>query len=302
MNETVNLRISRSGLSVRSSPTRNMAPMKGASPKAETSTNPGTGKETGGNTITCSMQDIWGFLTSLQNTIMKQSEEIKTLALQNQDLEHKLHIQDMRLIRQDEQIQELQEAFTKQTLTTQDALTTHDEKIAHICERPQKVSGTAVSWANMVRSGQPNQIATHMGDEMYAKEEDKENKEYNEQEKRKMNIVIRGIPESDTEKVLTLNTDITDLISTKFGMQDVVVYGAHRVGKKKPDTNRAIVCTLLDARKRTIILDNARIYLQGSTLYISEDRTPSQQQARREAYEARTKKKEPSAEEKAEEK
>ena len=233
---------------------------------------------------------------------MKQSEEIKTLALQNQDLEHKLHIQDMRLTRQDEQIQELQEAFTKQTLTTQDALTTHDEKIAHICERPQNVSGTVVSWANMVRSGQPNPIATHMGDEMYANEEDKENKEYNEQEKRKMNIVIRGIPESDTEKVLTLNTDITDLISTKFGMHDVVVYGAHRVGKKKPDTNRAIVCTLLDARKRTIILDNARIYLQGSTLYISEDRTPSQQQARREAYEARTKKKEPSAEEKAEEK
>ncbi|MCO5564113.1 hypothetical protein L7F22_017769 [Adiantum nelumboides] len=114
-----------------------------------------------------------------------------------------------------------------------------------------------------------------------------ENKEYNEQEKQKMNIVIRGIPESDTEKVNTLNTDITDLISTKFGMHDVMVYGVHRVGKKKPETNRAIVCTLLDARKRAIILENARIYLKDSFLYVSEDRTPSQQKARREAYEAR---------------
>ena len=72
-----------------------------------------------------------------------------------------------------------------------------------------------------------------------------------------------------------------------------MVYGAHRVGKKKPDTNRAIVCTLLDARKRAIILENARIYLKDSPYYISEDRTPNQQKARREAYEACTNKKTP---------
>ena len=106
-----------------------------------------------------------------------------------------------------------------------------------------------------------------------------------------MNIVIRGMAESDKEQVVTLNMEVTDMISDKFGMSDVVVYGAHRVGKQKPDAPRAIVCTLLDARKRAIIPKNARIYLKDSPLYISEDRTPNQQRARREAYEARTNKK-----------
>ncbi|MCO5548872.1 hypothetical protein L7F22_002334 [Adiantum nelumboides] len=72
---------------------------------------------------------------------------------------------------------------------------------------------------------------------MYVHEEDKE---YQEMEKRKMNIVVRGIPEENTEQVLTLNTGITDVISNKFGMKDIVVYGAHRVGKKNTETNRAI--------------------------------------------------------------
>ena len=83
------------------------------------------------------------------------------------------------------------------------------------------------------------------------------------------------------------------MISTKFGMHNVVVYGAHQVGKKKPNTNRAIVCTLLNAQKRAIILENARIYLKDSPLCISKDRTPNQQKARREAYEAHTNNKVP---------
>ncbi len=114
--------------------------------------------------------------------------------------------------------------------------------------------------------------------------------EYHEREKRNMNIVIRGVPESNNEKVLTLNTDVTDIITEKFGMQDVVVYGAHRVGKQRAESSRAIVCTLLDARKRAIILENARIYLKDSTIYISEDRTPMQQKEQRQAYEERMKK------------
>ena len=69
------------------------------------------------------------------------------------------------------------------------------------------------------------------------------------------------------------------------------MYGTHRLGKKKPDMNRAVICTMLDAQKREIILENARIYLQDSQLYISEDRTPNQQKARREAYEERINKK-----------
>lgn len=280
MSEAVNLRVSRSGLSIKSSPIRNMAPSKDkhhTPPKADTTTE--------GNTALCSMQDIWGFLSSMHTTMMKQSEEIKNLALKNQELEHKLQMQDLRIQHQEEQIQELRGALDKQAATVQDTLATHDEKIAQI-----HVPGNVGSWASIVKNGHTNSAITNTNDDMYAIEDEKE---YHELEKRKMNIVVRGITEKDTEQVLTLNTAITDIISTKFGMHDVVVYGAHRVGKKKPETNRAIVCTLLDARKRAIILENARMYLKDSPLYISEDRTPNQQKARREAYEARTNKKTP---------
>eukprot|EP00250_Pteridium_aquilinum_P028663 c37579_g1_i1 orf=347-589(+) len=74
-------------------------------------------------------------------------------------------------------------------------------------------------------------------------------------------------------------------------MQDVVVYGSHRVGKRKSDLNQAIVCTMLDARKRGIVLDNAKFYLKDTQIYVSEDRMPTQQAERRHAYEERMKKK-----------
>lgn len=299
MNRELNFRISRSGLQVKSSPTGNMGNGKDrqASPKAGTHTGTGTGSSTGtgttskdGDIVICSMQDVWGFVTSMQATMMKQSEDIKNLALKNQALEHRIQMQDMKILQQEEQLQVLKDAFNSQTLTTQDTLATHGEKLTQICDKSQSVSGHAGSWANIVRNGQAILTPTDMNDDMYGNVVDTE---CIEQEKRKMNIVIRGVPETDTEQVLTLNTDITDIISNKFGMHDVVIYGAHRVGKKKPESHRAIVCTLLDARKRAIILENARIYLKDSPLYISEDRTPSQQKARREAYEARTNKKVP---------
>ena len=130
---------------------------------------------------------------------------------------------------------------------------------------------------------------TNTNDDTYGNEAETE---CIEQERRKMNIVTRDVSKKDKEQVLTLNTDIIDIISSKFGMHDVVVYGAHRVGKKKLETHRAIVCTLVDARKRAIILENARINLEDSPLYISGQNT-DQQKARREAYEARTNKKTP---------
>lgn len=270
---------------------RQASPKLGAGTNTGTGTGTGTGTHNDGDIVVCSMQDVWGFFTSMQATMMKQSEDIKNLALKNQELEHKIQIQDMKILQQEEQLQVLKEAFNNQTVTTQDALATHDEKLTQICERPPRnVSGNVGPWANVVRNGQATLTTTGTNDEMYGSEAETE---CIEQEKRKMNLVIRGVPETDKEQVLTLNTDITDIISNKFGMHDVVIYGAHRVGKKKPETHRAIVCTLLDARKRAIILENARIYLKDSPLYISEDRTPSQQKARREAYEARTNKKVP---------
>ncbi|MCO5570396.1 hypothetical protein L7F22_024117 [Adiantum nelumboides] len=184
---------------------------------------------------------------------MKQNDDIKNLALKNQELEHKLQMQDLRVRQQEEKLQELKETLDKQAATVQNTLATHDEKLMNVFEN-------VGSGKDILKSKPMPQTLAPMNGDMYANEDDKE---ATEQEKRKMNIVIRCIPEPDNEKVLTLNADVTDMISANFGMHDVVVYGAHRVGKKKPETTRAIVCTLLDARKRAIILENARIYLKG---------------------------------------
>lgn len=279
------------------SPNAGMGTKTGSGTNATTCTSPNTGTGTNQeNGLVCSLQDIWGFLSSMQTTIMKQSEDIKNLALKNQELEHKNQTQDMKIMLLEEKIQMMQTAFDKKIVNVQDTLTVHDEKFAHMNEKVQlNVQKSGGSWANIVREGHSGPHTTSVVDDMHESEEETE---YHEQEKRKMNIVVRGINESDTEQVLTLNTSITDMISNKFGMHDVVVYGAHRVGKKKLDTHRAIVCTLLDARKRAIILENARIYLKDSPLYVSEDRTPKQQKARREAYEERMNKKASSSEDK----
>lgn len=264
-----------------------------------------------------SMQDVVGLVTSLQNLIMQQNAEIRQLALKNQELEHKfqlqattfeskiqmqvsifeskLHAQETRASEQEKKMQELQEAFHKQTNTTQDTLASHNEKLTRISEKPMpQVIGNAATWANLVKNGQNSaSSSSSKKEDMYGHEDEKE---YYEMEKRKMNIVVRGVAEKDKEPVTALNTEINDIIANAFGMQDIVVYGAHRVGKTKPDTNRAVVCTILDAHKRTLILENARIFLKGSPYYISEDRTPNQQKTRREAYEARTKKQPPTSE------
>ncbi|MCO5594877.1 hypothetical protein L7F22_048912 [Adiantum nelumboides] len=239
MSEPVNLRVSRSGFSVRSSPTRNMPNAKDRqTPPSKmdtgTGTNTGTRKDTGAGTeksVLCSMQDISGFISSLQEMVMKQGEDIKNLALKNQELEHTIQIQNLKMQHQDEKIQALQDAFNKQVSNVQDALATHDEKLAHISDN---ATGNTTSWAHVVRST-PNAIPqTH---ETYANVDDTE---YNEREKCSMNIVIRGIPESDNEKILMLNAEVTDLLANTFGMHDVVVYGAHRVGKQRPENYRAI--------------------------------------------------------------
>ena len=82
----------------------------------------------------------------MQTTMMKQSEKLKTLALKNQELEHKIQVLDMQISHQKEQLQRLQEAFDMQTLTTQNTLATHEEKITHINASPlRNVAGNVGS-------------------------------------------------------------------------------------------------------------------------------------------------------------
>ncbi|MCO5582472.1 hypothetical protein L7F22_036368 [Adiantum nelumboides] len=118
----------------------------------------------------------------------------------------------------------------------------------------------------------------HMTVEMYTHESmyaHEDPIEYTEREKRSRNIVIRGMQEPEGETVMSLNVDVTNLLAEKLGMQDAGVYGAHTVGKKRTDAHSAVVCTMLDARKRTIILENARFYLKGTQYYDAISRIES---------------------------
>ena len=83
--------------------------------------------------------------------------------------------------------------------------------------------------------------------------------------------------------------NITKFFEEHFAMRDVIVYAAHRVGKKQLEgkSYRAIVCTTLDERKRAMILDSSKVYLKGTSFFVTEDRTPQEQERRRQAYASR---------------
>lgn len=110
--------------------------------------------------------------------------------------------------------------------------------------------------------------------------------EQKEREKCTQNLVIHGLLEVEKESPLTLAKNVAGFFAQHFVIPSVVVYGAHRVGRMQEGmaNKRAIVCTVMDARKRAIILDSSRIYLKSSPYYVSEDHTSKQQEARRKRY------------------
>ena len=68
----------------------------------------------------------------MHSTMMKQGKEIKNLALKNQELEHKLQLQDIRVQQQEKEVRELRDILDQQTTKVQDTLTTHEEKMEQI--------------------------------------------------------------------------------------------------------------------------------------------------------------------------
>ena len=99
--------------------------------------------------------------------------------------------------------------------------------------------------------------------------------EQKEREKCTQNLVIRGLPKVEKESPLTLAKEVAGFFAQHFAIPDVAVYGAQWVGRMQEgmSSKRAIVCTVMDARKRAIIIDNSKIYLKGSPYYVNEDRT-----------------------------
>ena len=75
---------------------------------------------------------------------------------------------------------------------------------------------------------------------------------------------------------LSLAKNITKFFEGHFAMRDIIAYATHRVGKNqlKGTSSRAIVCTILDEHKWAIILHRSKVYLKGTSFFVTEDRTP----------------------------
>ena len=104
-------------------------------------------------------------------------------------------------------------------------------------------------------------------------------KEKADRAKRQNNIVISGIKEEEGENARSLKLRIQELLETHLDMAEVPIEGAHRVGRQREGETRPkiIVCTVMDERKRRIILESSSTYLRGTDVYINEDRTTMQQ-------------------------
>lgn len=255
---------------------------------------------------------IMAYLVSLQETVNKQGEDLRALAMENgtlrvlhvenENLKKTLEMQNARLMQLEDEVKEC-----RRTLVDMNALKERMTKVEHdyvakeesIDTMKRDVSDmknvcTAKSWAEICNGNVVSNLPI-MHAMTQAKDVDVDNvdvEELKELERRSKNIVIRGIVEEKSETPPSLAIAIEDFFKTHFGMSGITVYGAHRVGKLGAPRSgeRPIVCTMVDEIKRRIILDNSWIYLKDTGCFVYEDRTPTQQNARRKAYEARNKK------------
>ncbi|MCO5560135.1 hypothetical protein L7F22_013742 [Adiantum nelumboides] len=265
---------------------------------------------------------IMAYLVTLQETVNKQGEDLRALAMENgtlrvlvvenEHLKKMLEMQTTRLMQLENEVQECKRSFVemnalKERLTkAENDYALKEEKIDTMRRDVSEMKDVSKSWAdvcngNVVSSSPIMQAMAHTKNV-----ENVNAQELRERERRSKNIVIRGIVEEKLEKTPpSLAIAIEGFFNTHFVMSGVTVYGAHRVGKQGASRSgeRPIVCTMVDETKRKIILDNSWVYLKGTGCFVYEDRTLMQQNACRKAYEERSKRfKEQSHEEKTLEK
>ena len=244
---------------------------------------------------------LMSHLISLQETINKQGEEIRTLMKENTKLQSVV-IENESLKQVVAKLQEEIQECKRASFETNERLNKIELKEALKEEKldtmrrdvsEMKNVCTTKSWADVcggdVLSNSSNMHVMHQEKNI----ENIDVRELKERERRSKNIVIRGIKEESIETPASLGKAIGEFFSMHYGMSDVNVYGAHRVGKHGVTRSgeRPIVCTMTDDTKRRIILENSWVYLKGTQCFVSEDRTISQQNARRKAYEERLKNK-----------
>lgn len=237
-----------------------------------------------------SPQDLWNMMANMQQSLMQMTDKF---------MEQQKDMYDQR--REIDMLKEVNKDLMQKLNTQQGQLDALEKKSTTQEENVKGMLTTPPSWAQVLGKGNKNKESdTH--DDAFSKdagrgyvfsqtppEEHLDAEERADRAKRKNNIVISGITEGEDENARSLKTKIQELLLEHFDMSDVPIEGAHRVGKKTEDGQRPkiIICTIMDTRKRQIILDNSSTYLKGTNVYINEDRTFMQQKAVREKVAAR---------------
>lgn len=212
-------------------------------------------------------QDIWNMMVSLQQNVVQLTEQIFT---QQKDMYEQRKELDM--------LKEDNSRLTQQLSTQQEAI---EELKKQINERHAKEA--VIINPPWPQTNDKPQITHQNAEKIPSKkivDENLDAQERMEREKKQYNVVISGVEEEENENARSLKGKIQEILAEHFDMSDVPLEGVHRVGKKREDSKRPklIVCTIMDARKRQIILDNSSTYLKGTSMYINEDRTFMQQE------------------------
>ena len=241
-----------------------------------------------------SIEKLATMVMSLQEIVISLQGELHASKEMNLTLGHKVEMQNMEI----KGLQKELDAVKKLTLQMQDNRMPEIERKMTSLEEEKEMLMRANAEMKSTLEAKEEVLMTKWKDvllreapkiDLVVPNANVDAKEQYEIERRKNNVVIRGIEEDESENALSLSQKITKFFEEHFAMSDVAVYAAHRVGKKRLEgaTCRAIVCRILDERKRAMILDSSRVYLKGSKFFVTEDRTPKEQERRRQAYENR---------------
>jgi hypothetical protein len=106
---------------------------------------------------------------------------------------------------------------------------------------------------------------------------DMEEKERRDQEARLANCKLSGLSEESKENTTTL---VCDFLKDQLRIHDPQVIQAFRIGQKKGDLPRPIIVKFVGAYEKARVIGN-RAMLKGQRIWLDDDLTPTQWQARK---------------------
>lgn len=239
--------------------------------------------------------NIWGIISNLQATVLKQGEEMQAMKGKVTALEETVDAYKTQLVAVQNVLQQKEETWTSKLtefnaqLAQQQKM--HEEKIKQTqaemqCSKEEVIQ--ASSWKDAVLQKGKTALPMSQSPQVLVKEMHAIMREEQEKTRRASNIVIRGMPEKEEETMEELTSDVQSMLQAKYLMPSILLVGAHRVGRKREDGGaRPIICTVPEPRTKAAILGSSRIFLKGSPIYVGEDLTPMQQAERRKKYEER---------------